>query len=761
VTLSVSALMLWGILSLVCSGLGLPVWIPILVGALLFILATFLPQQKRALVALLGASLILSGLSLLLQSEINKPEWLIDFANSKSKGFVEVEVISRPKVIFTDFSNRPVYGAQVRLTKLDEQIASGRGFLIYNEAKLSRGIIAEFEGKFEPAGLSARDSFVLKPLVEITVISEPTGQLAWFNQLRSDYLKNLSGVTPDSKALVAGLAIGETSQLSETLEQQMRTVSLTHLVAVSGANCAIVVGMVYLVALRLRFGVAGRTIISLSALVGYVLLVGPDPSVLRAAVMTASVIFMLCLGRRTWALNALAIAAVVLLIADPWLSLEFGFGLSLLATAGILLLAPVLSERLATKMPKPLALGLAVTASAQLLCLPLLLQLQDGLPTYSIIANLFAGPLVAPVTVIGIVAVVLTPIVPLLVGPLTWLASTGTFVIEIVAVFFAGLPVAYFPWATGTLATALSIGIILMVSAWLRSDQPRLRQVSISGLVIVVAASLSVPAASEVLGDAWPIQNWQLVACDVGQGDGFVVRSLNRVAVIDVGRDEQLINSCLTELGVTKIDLLVLTHFDFDHVGGLSGALGGRSISNAIISGFPDDRPATADSLDQLKEGGANLIIADPTISGTLGEFSWRVLAPSKKASEAKDSNDASVTMIFSSENLDMLFLGDLGQSGQERIQKAVAKVLQKSEKPLLLKVSHHGSNDQSASFHNQLEPDLAIISVGTQNGYGHPGKGLLEILRQSGAQVLRTDLLGAISVGLSQNSLSWSATGR
>jgi competence protein ComEC len=90
-----------------------------------------------------------------------------------------------------------------------------------------------------------------------------------------------------------------------------------------------------------------------------------------------------------------------------------------------------------------------------------------------------------------------------------------------------------------------------------------------------------------------------------------------------------------------------------------------------------------------------------------------------------------------------------------------VTKVLKISEKPLLLKVSHHGSNDQSASFHKQLEPDLAIISVGAQNGYGHPGKGLLEILRQSGAQVLRTDLLGAISVGLSQNSLSWSATGR
>ena len=760
-TLSVSALLLWGTLALVCSAFGVPVWIPIVLGVLLYTLSYFLKEGKRALVALLGASLILSGLSLVLQSEVNKPEWLMEFANSESKASVQVEIISRPKVIFSDFSNKPVYGAQIRLNKLNGQKVSGRGFLIYGEASLSRGMVAVFEAEFEPAGLSARDAFVVKPDSEVKIVSQPTGQLAWFNQLRSDYVKNLSGVTPDATVLVSGLAIGEIGQLSEKLEQQMRTVSLTHLVAVSGANCAIVVGMVYLVAVRLRFGIAGRTVISLSALVGYVLLVGPDPSVLRAAVMTASVILMLCLGRRTWALNSLAIAAVVLLIADPWLALEFGFGLSLLATAGILLLAPAISERLATRMPKPLALGLAVTASAQLLCLPLLLQLQEGLPTYSIIANLLAGPLVAPVTVIGIFAVVLTPIVPWLVGPLTWLASIGTLGIEVVAIFFAELPVAYFPWATGTLATTLSVGLIFMVSAWLKSDQPRFRQVSIVGLVILLAASLSVPAASEVAGDSWPIQNWQLVACDVGQGDGFVIRSANRIAVIDVGKDEHLINRCLTDIGVTRIDLLVLTHFDFDHVGGLSGALGGRSISNAIISGFADDRPATTESLEQLKTAGANLIIADPTISGTLGEFSWRVLAPSREALEAKDSNDASVTMIFSSKTMEILFLGDLGESGQERIFKTVNKALEESSKPLLLKVSHHGSNDQSASFHNELKPDLAIISVGAQNGYGHPGKGLLEILRQSGAQVLRTDLLGAISVGMNQDSLSWSATGR
>ena len=760
-TLSVAAVVLWGLLALVATVNEIPSWLLLALGGALFAIAIFLPDRKRALAALLGAALALSGLSFWLQSQINKPDWLVDYSASNAKAVVVVEVLNRPKAISTDFGNNPIYGVAVRLQEINEESVSGRGYLIYSEAKLVRGNVIEVEASFEGTGRNARDAFLLKPKGEITIVSEPLGQLALFNDLRANYVALLSGVTPDSKVLVAGLAMGETADLSEELEEQMRSVSLTHLVAVSGANCAIVVGMVYLICVRLRLGRTVRTVVSLTSLVGYVMLVGPDPSVLRAAVMTASVIVMVSLGRRTWALNALAIAPIILLIADPWLAVEYGFGLSVLATSGILLLAPAMTEKLATKMPLPLALGLSVTMSAQLLCLPLLVQLQPGLPTYSVVANLLAGPMVAPVTVLGIFAVILTPITPWLVGPITWLASLGTFLIESVAIFFAELPIVYFPWVTGLSATLLSGLLILMVSAWLRSNLPRLRQASVAGLVIVAVATLSVPAASEILPGGWPLSDWEVVACDVGQGDALVIKSLGRVAVVDVGKDEERIDGCLTELGVTTIDLLVLTHFDFDHVGGLTGALGGRVVSHAIVSGFPDDRPATKSSLDQLKEIGAQVIIAEPTISGSLGEFGWRVLAPTKTASEAKDSNDASVTMVFRSPRIDLVLLGDLGAEGQERVSRSLMQVIASSIKPLILKVSHHGSNDQSASFHEQLKPDLALISVGAENGYGHPGKQALQILGSVGAQVLRTDLLGAIAISSAGGELQWSATGR
>lgn len=760
-TLSVAALVLWGLLALVATVYEIPSWLLLVIGGSLFASTIVLPDRRRALAALLGAALVLSGLSFWLQSQINKPDWLVQYSSTNTKALVVAEVLNRPKTISTDFGNNPIFGVSVSLQEIDEVSVSGRGYLIYSKAKLVRGNLIELEASFEEAGRNARDAFLLKPKSEIKILSEPLGQMAFFNNLRANYVSLLSGVTPDSKVLVAGLAMGEIADLSEELEEQMRSVSLTHLVAVSGANCAIVVGMVYLICVRIRLGRTGRTVVSLASLVVYVMLVGPDPSVLRAAVMTASVIVMVALGRRTWALNALAIAAIILLIADPWLAVEYGFGLSVLATSGILLLAPAMTDKLSGKMPMPLALGLSVTMSAQLLCLPLLLQLQPGLPTYSVIANLLAGPMVAPVTVLGIFAVVLTPILPWLVGPISWLASLGTFVIEIVAIFFAELPIVYFPWVTGFSATVLSGLLILMVSAWLRSNLPRLRQASVAGLVVVAVATLSVPAASEILPGGWPLQDWEIVACDVGQGDALVIKSLGRVAVVDVGKDEEKIETCLTDLGVRTIDLLVLTHFDFDHVGGLTGALRGRSVSHAIVSGFPDDRPATKSSLDQLEQIGAEVIIAEPTISGSLGEFGWRVLAPTKTASEAKDSNDASVTMVFLSPRFNLVLLGDLGAEGQDRVSNSVIQVIEGSEKPLLLKVSHHGSNDQSARFHQQLNPDLALISVGSENGYGHPGKQALEILGSVGSQVLRTDLLGAIAVSSFGGELRWSATGR
>lgn len=749
----------WGILAL-AIGYELPAWMVLFLGTILFGLAFLVQQTRRALIALSGVALLLSGVSFSLQTELNKPLWIQEVIKQADSHELELEILNRPKQLFEGFEGEPSFGVAVELRKLDGKYASARGYLIYQEQPLERGQTIDTIAQLREPGRSSRDSFSVRAEAEISVLSDASTGQSFLNNLRGRYVASLSGVTPDAKVLVGGLAIGETSGLSGELAKAMLTVSLTHLVAVSGSNCAIVVGMVYLIAVWLRFGRAGRTIFSLSALVGYVLLIGPDPSVLRAAVMSASVIIVIALGRRTNAFNALAIAALILLIADPWLAVEFGFGLSVAATAGILLLAPAIYEKLARKMPKALALGLAVTLAAQLFCLPLIMQLQPGLPTYSVMANLLAGPVVAPVTVLGMIAVLVSPLAPWLTGSITWLASLGTWLIEQIAHTFSNLPVASFPWLTGIPAALLSIFLIIATSAWLRSDWLALRQVGVASVVVVAVVTVSVPAASEVLPQNWPSSDWQVVACDVGQGDSLVIKSQGRIAVVDVGREPALIDSCLSDLGISTIDLLVLTHFDFDHVGGLSGLVQGREVNAALLSGFPDDRPATQVSKELLADANAKIVVADPTVSGTLGSFSWQVLSPSREAKEASDSNDASVVLLFRSQDLDLLLLGDLGERGQKRIESKVVAQLKSANRPLILKVSHHGSNDQSDSFHQNIRADVGIVSVGQDNGYGHPGKLALDMLSRSGTRALRTDQLGSIAISVSDEKLYWSATG-
>jgi len=175
----------------------------------------------------------------------------------------------------------------------------------------------------------------------------------------------------------------------------MRRVALTHLVAVSGANCAIVLASVYFGLGLLKVRREHRFVAALISLVLYILVVGFDPSVLRAGFMAATVILAMWLGRGVAPIRALALSMIILLSFDPWLAIDFAFALSVFSTLGILVLAPAIYQRLST-IPKPLAVGLAVSFSAQLYCIPVMLMLQPELPIFGVIANILAEPMVAP-----------------------------------------------------------------------------------------------------------------------------------------------------------------------------------------------------------------------------------------------------------------------------------------------------------------------------------------------------------------------------
>jgi competence protein ComEC len=608
----------------------------------------------------------------------------------------------------------------------------------------------QFEGQFRLKP-SHRDSPRFT-LVQTSLLEEHPQQTSWLDLLRENFASTARAVTPDSGALVAGLAIGDDSALSNQMLIRMKTLSLTHLTAVSGANCAIVIGGVFLLLKRAGSRRWVTLSISLLALLLYVAVVGFEPSVIRAAVMASVVLLCAFGGRRVPPTIALSWAVILVLTIWPNMVTSLGFWLSVVATAAILLIAPALYKRMSLRMPAALALGLAVVVSAQLWCLPMLVDLSGGLPTYSVLANLLAEPLVAPITVLGILALIVGIAFPPLAALIYWIASFAAYGIELIS-GLAVLPAATIWWPSGVIGIALMLITVAALSLLIIS---RMRKHAIAGLALVALTFVSFSGSAVARSQSWPGADWQVVSCDVGQGDAMVIRSLNQTMLIDVGRDPEPIAKCLQKLGVSRIDVLLLTHFDADHVGGLSGALKHARVGQALISPFDDDRPQVAVALEQLAEAGVAVSTAEVGDRGTLGDASWIVAAPEPGAAGAEDSNDASVILRVETSQWLLLAFADAGERAQMRTVRLRNSLLNRSPgKPLIVKVSHHGSADQYAELFEDLRPEIALFSAGESNSYGHPTKRAIEIFQKAGSTIFRTDQQGAIALNLFEGSLN------
>jgi competence protein ComEC len=182
--------------------------------------------------------------------------------------------------------------------------------------------------------------------------------------------------------------------------------------------------------------------------------------------------------------------------------------------------------------------------------------------------------------------------------------------------------------------------------------------------------------------------------------------------------------------------------------------LNGRSVSKALISAFPDERPDAIKMVETLNRLNLELVVAPENLTGRLGEFTWNVI--SSPGSSGATANEASLGMKFESTSMVIYTLADMNERAQDRV---LAKA-QGSNKPTVVKVSHHGSADQSATFYQQIDADVALISVGRGNSYGHPTKRALQLLAQSGSKVFRTDLEGAVALGVSNGVIEVMSSG-
>lgn len=560
--------------------------------------------------------------------------------------------------------------------------------------------------------------------------------------VRSGLHRASAGLPSLPRGLLPGLVDGDTSQLDPVLANRFRIAGLTHLTAVSGTNCSLLVGSVALLLRRLRASPRTTALVGLGVLVIFVLIARPSPSVLRAALMSAIALFGLATGRQRDLLPALAATCLLLLVWQPGLAADLGFALSVAATAALLLLAPGLLAFLRGRgVPTGLAEPLAVAAAAHLVTMPLIAGISGRISVVAVPANLLAEPVVAPVTVLGVLAAL---------GSVIWLPIGVVFAqlagwpcrwLVWVADYFGSLPGASVPWPAGV-AGGLSLASVTAAGCWLcRWPSARVLLATATAVAVLV----QIPVRSVLTG--WPPAGWLVVACSVGQGDSLALNAGSGAAVvIDAGPDPVAADRCLRQLGISEIPLLVLTHFHLDHVGGLAGVLHQRQLGRVVSSPLLDPVSGYRLVTGLLAGRGIAPQPASPGEVFRAGPIRLEVLGPRRFFRNTRsDPNNSSVVLRATLGGERILLPGDAELAAQDDLLAAGTDL-----RADILKVPHHGSAYSDPAFLRAVHARLALITVGPHNDYGHPSPALLAELARLGVPARRTDTDGDIAVVLS-----------
>jgi competence protein ComEC len=514
--------------------------------------------------------------------------------------------------------------------------ASGQLVVLGNESwgAVVAGSRVRVSGKLAPGERGEAASAIVFPRSSPRVVDPGSWVWQTAERLRIGLRTACRGLPDDARGLLPALVVGDTSELSPQLRSDLQAAGLTHLTAVSGANVAVVAAVAVATIAALGGGRRLRVAGSALAIIGFVVLARPEPSVLRAAVMGGLALIGLLWARRGAGIPLLATTTVALLMVDPWLSRSYGFVLSVLATAGLVLLVPAWVQRF-DRWPRSVVLALAVPVAAQLATAPVTVLLNPAISLVAVPANLVVAAAVAPATVAGVGAAAVSPVWPSGAHLVALVGGLATQWIAVVAHRAAALPGGSVPWPQG-LSGAILLAVISVVLVTLSLRRSWL--VLGVGLVLV-AGCLTAPRWVDVLtaNSGKPPADWAVVQCDVGQGSSTLIRSgPERAVIVDTGPEPEPVDKCLRRAGVNALDLVVLTHFHADHVGGLKGAVHGRGHPPVVVSPLaePDDQVRAVRAI--AASARLPIVIAAAGMAGALGAgewlLRWRLLPPTDRA---------------------------------------------------------------------------------------------------------------------------------
>lgn len=617
--------------------------------------------------------------------------------------------------------------------------------------KLSTGDYLTFEGIF--VSVKSNDEYRISRHVKGRVIASKvkdknaTSNIYKLSQTVNRQIDRIGEkyIGKEHRALFSGMLVGDVSLMDPEQTENFKRSGLTHLVAVSGSNLAMIAVPLLIALTWLGISRSARIVIIAAVIVFYATATGLQAPVLRASIMTLLAFYSIFFVGQKRGLALLSTACVALLAWDPFLLRSPGFLFSFTSTLGLIITLKRF-EIFFGFMPAALSLPLASTLAAQILVIPVSVYYFGQISIASLAANVLAAPFVPLITNAGLIALILYNIAP----AITFLPALAgdlflSLLVKISEVF------GNFSWAMIDLnfSYALLFIYLLAIAFFISTKVTSGRKIkTVIALALVTAVLVS---WQPVLSPARPEHDLEIYFLDVGQADSALVRTKDGINIlIDTGRGDGSALKYLGSIGVRKIDLLVISHFEEDHCGGSLDILRKYKVHTVMAPEVAEPGAYEKRTFKFLRENNIPVIKARKNDEWRLGSLQLNILSPAPDQA-FEDLNNSSLVLRLRFGAKSFLFTGDIEQGVQDILER------DKSIKSDVIKVPHHGAADAAdEEFLKTVDPSLAVISAGRNNPYGHPSAKYLSLLNKRAVSIRRTDKDGNVKIASDGKTISF-----
>ncbi len=677
------------------------------------------------------------------------------------------EVVNDKTYLIKDvFINDKKIKSNVRITSNGLEF----GDRIFGSAKLKIPDLPRNTGGFDYRRyLKTQEIYLTGVTQEVKIIGK--NQLNFIEEMSESFRKKVrdfaeNTLDKETSGILQALVVGDDREIDENIEQEYKKAGMVHLLVVSGGHISFLIMLVTYILEFINIGKNKSKYAMIFIIIIYIFITGCTPSVLRAGIATIIITVAGLIGRSNDTLTTIGFVALILILENPNTVYSLSFELSFVGAIGIILGYPKLNEIIKKALPEKVSEAVSLTISAQLFVTPITLYNFNTIYLGGLISNIFSMSLAGIIMMYGIllfpIYLLIPPFGKALAVPLELLIK----IMNKIANIFSDIPGFNYTLPTPSL---LQIAIYYMVLFYVLDIDERIFIKRITNLPQIsqkngykklitifcgVMSILIVAFAANILPN--PLE---IAMIDVGHGDSILITTPHRKCIlIDTGDSyvsngkrydmgERTVLPYILKKGFSKIDFLILSHLDSDHIGGFNSIISNIKVDKVGIS-INNKVKEKGENIEKIIESHSKKIYLKKGQKFTIDGIKFTVLAP-KKVKEVTDENNDSIVILMEYQGIKTLFMGDMESGAEEELIK--------DNRDLdvdVLKLGHHGSiTSTTEKLVKITTPEISLISVGTRFK-SIPSETVLNRLRSVNSKVYRTDKMGEVIVKISNSKL-------